>query len=95
MRRCTTFAAASLISSGGRHEAELAHGAGWFKIGINFQSLIVVPRGDLAKIQPAICMVGNTTAIKEAFSEPGDKLDLMYSVGKSLSARDKHVNKQT
>ncbi|EPY80964.1 Tubulin alpha-1 chain [Camelus dromedarius] len=36
-----------------------------FKVGINYQPPIVVPGGDLAKVQQAVCMLSNTTAIAE------------------------------
>merc|ERR1711981_1188189 len=39
-----------------------------FKCGINYQPPTVVPGGDLAKVQRAVCMVANTTAIAEALS---------------------------
>ncbi|KAK7829605.1 hypothetical protein U0070_013291 [Myodes glareolus] len=39
-----------------------------FKVGINCQSSIVVPGGDLAKAQRAVCMMNNTTAIAEAWT---------------------------
>ena len=37
-----------------------------FKCGINYQPLTVVPGGDLTKVQHAVCMVSNSTAIAEA-----------------------------
>merc|ERR1712007_318219 len=36
-----------------------------FKVGINYQPPTVVPGGDLAKVQRAVCMLSNTTAIAE------------------------------
>jgi hypothetical protein len=39
-----------------------------FKVGINYQPPCVVPGGDLAKVQRALCMVSNTTAIQEAWA---------------------------
>ena len=33
-----------------------------FKVGINYQPPTVVPGGDLAKVQRAVCMLSNTTA---------------------------------
>ncbi|EGW08960.1 Tubulin alpha-1B chain [Cricetulus griseus] len=36
------------------------------KVGINYQPLTVVPGGDLAKVQRAVCMMSNTTVIAEA-----------------------------
>ena len=34
-----------------------------FKVGINYQPPTVVPGGDLAKVQRAVCMIANSTAI--------------------------------
>uniref|UniRef100_A0A8C3YLD8 Alpha tubulin n=1 Tax=Catagonus wagneri TaxID=51154 RepID=A0A8C3YLD8_9CETA len=39
-----------------------------FKVGINYQPPTVVPGGDLAKVQRAVCMLSNTTAIAEAWA---------------------------
>ena len=39
-----------------------------FKVGINYQPPTVVPGGDLAKVQRAVCMLSNTTAIAGRFS---------------------------
>jgi tubulin alpha len=50
-----------------------------FKIGINYQPPTVVPGGDLAKVQRAVCMLANTTAIAEAWSRLDHKFDLMYA----------------
>ncbi|KAG2466879.1 TBA protein, partial [Polypterus senegalus] len=50
-----------------------------FKVGINYQPPTVVPGGDLAKVQRAVCMLSNTTAIAEAWSRLDHKFDLMYS----------------
>uniref|UniRef100_A0AAZ3QWT1 Tubulin/FtsZ 2-layer sandwich domain-containing protein n=1 Tax=Oncorhynchus tshawytscha TaxID=74940 RepID=A0AAZ3QWT1_ONCTS len=50
-----------------------------FKVGINYQPPTVVPGGDLAKVQRAVCMLSNTTAIAEAWSHLGHKFDLMYA----------------
>ena len=38
-----------------------------FKVGINYQPPSVVPGGDLAKVQRAVCMLANTTAIAGRF----------------------------
>ncbi len=38
-----------------------------FKVGINYQPPTVVPGGDLAKVQRAVCMLSNTTAIAGMF----------------------------
>ncbi|XP_053273388.1 tubulin, alpha 8 like 2, partial [Pleuronectes platessa] len=50
-----------------------------FKVGINHQAPTVVPGGDLAKVQRAVCMLGNTTAIAEAWARLDHKFDLMYA----------------
>ncbi|KAK5891543.1 hypothetical protein CgunFtcFv8_018779 [Champsocephalus gunnari] len=39
----------------------------------------VVPGGDLAKVQRAVCMLSNTTAIAEAWARLDHKFDLMYA----------------
>ncbi|XP_039893350.1 tubulin alpha chain-like [Simochromis diagramma] len=49
-----------------------------FKVGINYQPPTVVPGGDLAKVQRAVCMLSNTTAIAEAWARLDHKFDLMY-----------------
>ncbi|KAJ0798733.1 putative tubulin [Helianthus annuus] len=36
-----------------------------FKCGINYQAPTVVPGGDLAKVQRAVCMISNNTAVAE------------------------------
>jgi tubulin alpha len=38
-----------------------------------------VPGGDLAKVQRAVCMISNSTAIGEVFSRQDRKFDLMCS----------------
>uniref|UniRef100_A0A8C5PBR2 Tubulin alpha chain n=1 Tax=Leptobrachium leishanense TaxID=445787 RepID=A0A8C5PBR2_9ANUR len=50
-----------------------------FKVGINYQPPTVVPGGDLAKAQRAVCMLSNTTAIAEAWARLDHKFDLMYA----------------
>ncbi|GAA50555.1 tubulin alpha [Clonorchis sinensis] len=50
-----------------------------FKVGINFQPPTVVPGGDMAKTQRAVCMLANTTAIVEAWIRLDHKFDLLYS----------------
>jgi len=50
-----------------------------FKVGINYQPPTVVPGGDLAKVQRAVTMISNTTAIGEVTSRMDHKFDLMYS----------------
>merc|ERR1719243_93098 len=49
-----------------------------FKCGINYQPPTAVPGGDLAKVQRAVCMLSNTTAIAEAWSRLDHKFDLMF-----------------
>ena len=49
------------------------------QVGINYQAPTVVPGGDLAKVQRAVCMLSNTTAIAEAWARLDHKFDLMYS----------------
>ncbi|NXK21752.1 TBA1C protein, partial [Arenaria interpres] len=50
-----------------------------FKVGINYQPPTMVPGGDLAKVQRAVCMLSNTTAITEAWARLDHKFDLMYA----------------
>ncbi|XP_063807520.1 tubulin alpha-8 chain-like isoform X2 [Pseudophryne corroboree] len=50
-----------------------------FKVGINYQPPTLVPGGNLAKVQRAVCMLGNTTAIAEAWARLDYKFDLMYA----------------
>ncbi|PRW58142.1 hypothetical protein C2E21_2861 [Chlorella sorokiniana] len=50
-----------------------------FKCGINYQPPTEVPGGDLAKVQRAVCMISNSTAIAEVFSRLDHKFDLMYA----------------
>merc|ERR550517_321115 len=50
-----------------------------FKVGINYQPPTLVPGGDLAKVQRAVCCLSNTTAIMEAWARLGHKFDLMYA----------------
>ncbi|KAL3206624.1 hypothetical protein MRX96_010683 [Rhipicephalus microplus] len=49
------------------------------KVGINYQPPTVVPGGDLTKVQRAVCMLSNTTAIAEAWARLDHKFDLMYA----------------
>ena len=49
------------------------------KVGINYQPPTVVPGGDLAKVQRAVCMLANTTAIQEAWARLDHKFDLMFA----------------
>ncbi|KAF0701376.1 hypothetical protein As57867_008048, partial [Aphanomyces stellatus] len=39
----------------------------------------VVPGGDLARVQRAVAMISNTSAIAEVFSRIDHKFDLMYA----------------
>uniref|UniRef100_F6RA77 Tubulin alpha chain n=1 Tax=Xenopus tropicalis TaxID=8364 RepID=F6RA77_XENTR len=50
-----------------------------FKVGINYQPPTVVPGGDLAKVQRAVCMLSNTTVIAEAWARLDHKFDLMFA----------------
>ncbi|XP_034984219.1 tubulin alpha-8 chain isoform X2 [Zootoca vivipara] len=50
-----------------------------FKVGINYQAPTIVPGGDLAQVQRAVCMLSNTTAIAEAWARLDHKFDLMYA----------------
>uniref|UniRef100_A0A8D2CP01 Tubulin alpha chain n=1 Tax=Sciurus vulgaris TaxID=55149 RepID=A0A8D2CP01_SCIVU len=50
-----------------------------FKVGINHQPPAVMPGGDLARVQQAVCMLSNTTAIAEAWARLDHKFDLMYA----------------
>jgi len=50
-----------------------------FKCGINNEAPTVIPGGDLGKVNRALCMISNTTAIAEVFSRINTKFDLMYA----------------
>ncbi|CAL8089386.1 unnamed protein product [Calicophoron daubneyi] len=50
-----------------------------FKIGLNYEPPCTVPGGDLAKVQRAVCMLSNTTAISEAWARLNHKFDLMFA----------------
>ncbi|EPY73060.1 tubulin alpha-1A chain [Camelus ferus] len=50
-----------------------------FKVGINYQPPTMVPGGDLAKVQQAVCMLSNTTAIAESWAHLDYKFGLMYA----------------
>ncbi|XP_048223966.1 tubulin alpha chain-like 3 [Perognathus longimembris pacificus] len=50
-----------------------------FKVGISEQPPSVMPGGDLARMQRAVCMLSNTTAIAEAWARLDHKFDLMYA----------------
>ena len=47
-------------------------------MGINYNRPTVVPGGDLAKVQRAVSLLSNTTAIAEAWSKLNRKFDLMF-----------------
>merc|ERR1712105_174843 len=55
-----------------------------FKVGINYQPPTVIPGGDLAKVQRAVCMLSNTTAIAEAWARLDHKFDLIMLRGRSF-----------
>lgn len=48
-------------------------------MGINYQPPTVVPGGDLARLQRAVCMLSNTTSIVQAWSQLNRKFDLMFA----------------
>ncbi|PHT34995.1 Tubulin alpha chain [Capsicum baccatum] len=50
-----------------------------FKCGINYRPPTVVPAGDLAKVQRAVCMISTSTSVAEVFSRIDHKFDLMYA----------------
>ncbi|KAL3278559.1 hypothetical protein HHI36_016105 [Cryptolaemus montrouzieri] len=50
-----------------------------FKVGLNYQPPTVVPGGDLARVQRAITMLSNSTAIKEAWTLLLHKFSLMHN----------------
>eukprot|EP01099_Mayorella_cantabrigiensis_P008338 TRINITY_DN781_c0_g1_i1.p1 TRINITY_DN781_c0_g1~~TRINITY_DN781_c0_g1_i1.p1 ORF type:complete len:452 (-),score=127.69 TRINITY_DN781_c0_g1_i1:118-1473(-) len=50
-----------------------------FKCGINNQPPTVVPGGDLAPVSRALCMLANSTAVKDVFHRLDHKFDLMYA----------------
>ncbi|CAI9729876.1 tubulin alpha-8 chain-like [Octopus vulgaris] len=50
-----------------------------FKVGINSQRPTVIPGGDMAEVQRAVCMLNNTTAIADAWARLNYKFDLMYA----------------
>uniref|UniRef100_A0A4W5LVT9 Tubulin alpha 4b n=1 Tax=Hucho hucho TaxID=62062 RepID=A0A4W5LVT9_9TELE len=58
-----------------------------FKVGINYQPPTVVPGGDLAKVQRAVCMLSNTTAIAEAWARLDHKFDLILQVLKYVHSQ--------
>uniref|UniRef100_A0A8W8I955 Uncharacterized protein n=1 Tax=Magallana gigas TaxID=29159 RepID=A0A8W8I955_MAGGI len=50
-----------------------------FKVGVNYQPPAVVPGGNLAKVQHALCMLSNTNVIAEAWARLDHKFDLLYA----------------
>ncbi|KAF6372668.1 tubulin alpha like 3 [Rhinolophus ferrumequinum] len=50
-----------------------------FKVGINNHPPTMMPGGHLAKVQRAVCMLSNTTAVVEAWARLDHKFDLMYA----------------
>ncbi|SAM00275.1 hypothetical protein [Absidia glauca] len=50
-----------------------------FKVGINSQKPSAIPGGDVAEVNRAVCLLSNTTAIKEAWERLDHKFDLMYA----------------
>jgi tubulin alpha len=50
-----------------------------FKCGINNQAPTVIAGSEMAKVNRAVCMLSNTTAIAEVFSRLDSKFDLMYA----------------
>lgn len=50
-----------------------------FKVGLNRESMSIVPGCQQAKVPRSVCMISNTTAIVEAWSRLNHKFDLMYA----------------
>ncbi|XP_046385776.1 tubulin alpha chain-like [Ischnura elegans] len=48
------------------------------KVGINYQPPTAVPGGDLARVNRAVCMTSNTTAIVQAWEKLNYKFNLMF-----------------
>ncbi|XP_075409519.1 tubulin alpha chain-like 3 [Tenrec ecaudatus] len=49
------------------------------QVGINCQPPTVVPGGDLAQVQQAVCMLRNIIAVAESWARLDQKPDLMYA----------------
>ena len=49
------------------------------QVGINYQPPFVVPNGDVAPVERAVCCLSNTTAIAEAWARLDRKFDLMFA----------------
>lgn len=50
----------------------------FLKVGINYQPPTCVPGGDLAKVQRAVTMLSNSTAIRDAWDKLLAKYDKMF-----------------
>jgi len=50
-----------------------------FKCGINHHKPTIIPGGELAQTNRAVCMLANTTAISEVFARIDRKFDLMFA----------------
>jgi len=50
-----------------------------FKVGICNTPPFIVPGGDLAKVDRAVCLLANTTAIRTAWENLTRKFDLMFA----------------
>lgn len=50
-----------------------------FKVGINHQQPMVYPGGEMGKIQRAVCLLANSTAVAEAWHRLTTKFDVMYA----------------
>lgn len=60
-----------------------------FKVGINYQSPVAVPGGDLAKVPRAVCLLANTTSIQGKFLKLDDT-SLLYMNMLHFSFIQKH-----
>jgi len=67
------------ITKPGNRKSSISFRFSILQVGINYQPPTVVPGGDLAKVQRAVCMLSNTTAIAEAWARLDHKFDLMYA----------------
>ena len=50
-----------------------------FRVGINYQPLMVVPEGDIGSMERSCSMLSNSTAISEVFGRMNYKFDVLYS----------------
>merc|ERR1712093_224263 len=62
-----------------------------FKLGICNEPPTQVPGGDLAKVNRALCMLSNTTAIAAAWGQLDHKFDLLYSKRASFTGSSVRV----